>query len=274
MTAHDTSSADYQRRATRTPDIPTDPTYLPTLARRLVDGDAWHDIALEHDTIVARLHEQVRDAVQPHILAIVQAEQPLPSHRRHGTRAAYVVDRCRCEACRYAIVVYERARERKTRRGLVPYVDAQPVRGHLAMLSTEGIGWKRAARLAGVHTSVVHKIIYGAPDRNMGPSQRVRRRTAAAILTVKPTLDVIADGAYIPADATWALINWLLDKGATKAWIGRQIGQHGGALQLGRAQVTGANAKAIRRLVDDVRAGRVQIEGRRSRWDTREDKAA
>ena len=266
-------TTEYQRRANRRVVLPTDPHSLRQLARRLVDGTSWHTLAAEHGTIAARMHDQVREAVQPHVLALVEAEQPLPSHRRHGTKAAYVVDGCRCEACRYSLVVYERQRTLKQRRGLVPYVDADPIRAHLAWLSAEGIGWQRAARLAGVHNSVVHKIIYGDPSRAMAPSHRVRRRTAEKILAVQPTLDVIADGAYIPADATWALIGWLLDKGATKAWIARQIGQTGGGLQLGRRQVTGANAKAIRRLVDDVRLGHVAIEGRRSRWDSREDAA-
>lgn len=269
-----TASAEYQRRAARNPRIPADPDSLRALARRLVDGESWHTIAREHDTIAARVHEQIRDKVQTHVLAIVEAEQPLTSGRQHGTKAAYAIDCCRCEACRYSVVVYERERSRKHRRGLVPYIDAQPVRDHLAHLSEEGIGWQRAARLAGVHNGVVWKIIYGDSSRGMAPSKRVRRRTAEKLLAVRPTLDNVADGAYIDADVTWARIRYLLDQGATKAWIARQIGQHSGALQLGRRKVSAGNAKAVRDLYEAVMTGRVEVEGRRSRWEAREDEAA
>lgn len=261
------TTAEYQRRANRRVRIPDDPGSLARLARRLVDGESWHDLAREYGTIAARMQAQVREAVQPYCLALVEAEQPTGNHRRHGTRAMYYVGRCRCEPCRYACVTYERSRTRRHRRGLVPYVDADPVRAHLAWLSEEGIGWQRASRLAGLHNSVVWKLIYGCPSRGMGPSRRVRRSTAEAILAVQPTLDVIADGAYIPGEATWALVNWLLDKGASKTWIATQIaGRPTRALQLGRERVSGANAKAVRRLVNDVVAGRVQVQGKQSRW--------
>lgn len=172
--------------------------------------------------------------------------------RAHGTHACYVWgpgpgagEGCRCEPCRDAAAAYERERKRRV---APPYVAAGPVRRHLRWLSENGVGWKRAARTAGVPESTVWKLLYGDPQRGQKPSKRVRPATRDKLLAVRP--GDAADGAYVDATRTWEHIDTLLSRGWTKAAISRAIGQGGRALQLGRRQVTARHARAIAALLD------------------------
>lgn len=103
----------------------------------------------------------------------------------HGSRAAYVADRCRCRACRDDVATYMRDKSRQVKDGRwQPYVDADPVRAHVATLRAAGIGWRRIARIAGLNESVVWKLVHGDPARGLAARQRVRPATAAALLAV------------------------------------------------------------------------------------------
>lgn len=111
-------------------------------------------------------------------------EHKLARHE-HGTRACYVLDKCRCEPCTGA----NRTAASKIRRarayGIEAYVDAEAAREHIAVLQAAGLGWKRIASMARVPQSNVYAILYGRPDRNQGaPSPRCRKGTAEAILAV------------------------------------------------------------------------------------------
>jgi hypothetical protein len=120
--------------------------------------------------------------------------------RAHGTLARYVVDHCRCQPCRNANRVYENNRTRQIAYGRwQPYVNAEPVRAYARALMEFGIGSRRLAGLAGVPTGVMSKLIYGGPGTRP-PSRRVRPATAAKILAVKPSLELL--GATVSVDAT------------------------------------------------------------------------
>lgn len=268
------AKADQLHRWRNTAPVRTDPPFLSQIARRLVDGDSWDVIAAELGRTTRHVQDQVRDLVQPHCLQLLNVEQPPVSHRPHGSRAAYTIDGCRCEPCTYSGVVYERRRALKKRRGLQPYVDAEPVRQHVVELLEHGIGLKRIAKLSGVPHGSLAKLMYGDKVRGLAPSRRVRRRTADALLTVQPLLDHASDGAQVPADVTWARVRILLEKGATKTWIAQQIGYANPYLRIGTPTVTAATARAVRRLHKDVLTGHLEVQGRRSRWDTRQDVAA
>src|SRR5216684_3904682 len=112
--------------------------------------------------------------------------------RAHGTRARYVLGPgsgpgCRCAACTAA---NREAARRQTRLWAYghwhPYVGAGPVREHVGQLARSGVGWKRAAALAGVSTGAMSKLLYGGPG-DRPPSRRLRPETAAAILAVRPS---------------------------------------------------------------------------------------
>lgn len=167
--------------------------------------------------------------------------------REHGTSACYAWGPepgclpgrgCRCGPCTDARRQYDKTQRR---REAPAYVAAGPVREHIAFLSTEGLGWKTVAHAAGLHPSVVWKIVYGPADR--GPSKRVRHATAEKILAVTPADG--ADGSRIDAGPSWKIIRGLLAAGWTKAAISRAIGQDGKSLQLGTGQITRGNARAI-----------------------------
>lgn len=99
--------------------------------------------------------------------------------RPHGTRAKYVVERCRCPACRQANCDYQKRRER--RKAYEAWGDVEPalvpadeVREHLEFLSSVGIGLRTVARRTSLSRSTLQKL--------KRRTQRVRPRTANLIL--------------------------------------------------------------------------------------------
>lgn len=139
------------------------------------------------------------------------------SARAHGTRARYVVDRCRCDACRQANGDYQRWRARQQAYGRTPYVDAEPVRAHLRALSAAGLGWRRAAEQAGLATSVVSGLLYR--DR-----ARCRRRTARALLAVRAHPDRLGAAALVPAVGTQRRLQALVAIGWPQARLADRMG--------------------------------------------------
>lgn len=124
---------------------------------------------------------------------------PVANHQ-HGTRTAYVLDRCRCTPCSKANAAAENSRERQKAYGRYDrYVDAEPARVHLVELAAYGIGLKRVSKLSGVSNGSLTKIVYGTyasiqgPSRGRygkgdllrGPAKRVLRTTAERILAVE-----------------------------------------------------------------------------------------
>ncbi|HEY2269252.1 MAG TPA: hypothetical protein VGI96_42005, partial [Streptosporangiaceae bacterium] len=119
--------------------------------------------------------------------------------REHGTTARYVWGPdendipgmgCHCAACTEARRVAEGHRRRMKAYGQwQPFVDAEPARQHVRMLAAHGIGWKRAAELAGVSNGSMSKLLYGGPG-DRPPAKRIRPETEAKILAVRPSLDL------------------------------------------------------------------------------------
>lgn len=176
--------------------------------------------------------------------------------REHGTYACYsfgpepggdTSKGCRCDPCRAAVRDYERERRRRAEPA---YVSATPAREHVAWLSTQGVGLKQVAKMAGVSHGSLWKLVYGKrhADGSQVPSKRIRPEAAAAILAVTPSAG--AGGSRVPAGPVWADVQSLLARGWTKSKISAAIGQNGRGLQLGAELVTRRNAAAIRALLD------------------------
>jgi transcriptional regulator with XRE-family HTH domain len=123
------------------------------------------------------------------------------ANHQHGTRACYVLDACHCIPCTEANRVAENERTRLKAYGRYnKYVAAEHVRAHLRELGEYGIGLKRVAKLSGVSTGTLSKIMFGvyAPiegpsrgckgkgDRVREPSRRVLRSTAEKIYAIEP----------------------------------------------------------------------------------------
>lgn len=182
----------------------------------------------------------------------------LVSERPHGTYVKYVVDRCRCDACRTATREYERRRKQAHRDGNTPYVPAGPVREWVTYLQGCGVGAKRIAEVSGVSHGALSRLIHGTKDRP--PSRQVRRSTRDRILAVTPR--DAADSAKIDSAATWRLIGEMLDAGATRVSIARALGQTGQGLQLSEHLVRASTAAAVRDLHAAWHAGDVTLRTR------------
>ena len=186
------------------------------------------------------------------------------SAREHGTRARYVLGPdengtpgrpCRCSPCKLANrEAANHATRMKAYGRWQPDVDASAARKHLQMLAACGIGWKRAAVLAGIGNGTVSKILYGGPGERP-PTRRIRPETEAAILATLPSLDLLPGGVTVGATGTQRRIKALVATGWSQAKLAARLGMtpaNFGNLLHQRAQVTAATARAVRDLYDEL----------------------
>jgi len=135
----------------------------------------------------------------------------------HGTRAAYVRDRCRCTSCTTANTAASRAANRERAYGRwQPLTDAKPVNDHLVALRAAGIGVERIAELTGMSVSNIRTL--AASDRGHSPAaRRLRASTAARILSVNIADEYRAPHSQVDATGTrrrlqaLAAIGWPLE---------------------------------------------------------------
>lgn len=86
-------------------------------------------------------------------------------NHEHGTRLAYVLDRCRCPSCTTANRL-----EAKRRRTAIAYgrwtglIDAGPSREHIGHLRAAGLSLQRICSVSGVGYGTLAKIVYGDPS--------------------------------------------------------------------------------------------------------------
>jgi hypothetical protein len=107
-------------------------------------------------------------------------------------------------------------------RHLPPYVDAAPVRHHLAVLAETGVGYKRVAELAGLSPEVVRVIVDGRRGARAGQlPQRVTRDAAERILAVDA---IPATGYLVPATGARRRIQALTVMGWTQAHLAERLG--------------------------------------------------
>lgn len=172
------------------------------------------------------------------------------SHRAHGTRVKYVIDKCRCDDCREASRAAEAIRRRDRAYGIQSYIDAQPARDHVSALGQQGMGWKRVARTAGLSPSTVWKLMYGDPARGREPNKRIRPATAEAILSVE--LD-LADGARIDGLGVARRLQALVALGWSMSKLADCLGVHPTnftPIIHGRRDTTVGTDRAVRDLYD------------------------
>lgn len=152
------------------------------------------------------------------------------THHEHGTRTAYVLDRCKCRPCLDA-----NRREENTRRRAQLYgrydvgrVDAQPVREHIRELMAAGIGVKRIAKVSGVAVSTIGKVLYGDRSRNMPPRARVARHVHERIMAVQPGIPAMAAGASVDATGAHRRAQALIAIGWSMSRVGSMVGMESG----------------------------------------------
>lgn len=147
------------------------------------------------------------------------------STRLHGTYAKYKLDGCRCQPCREDEARYRANRARAIAYGTwQPYVDAEPVRAHVRTLGEFGIGWMRLARIANVPRGTVSKLLYGDPNRGMGPSKRLLPKNAFALLAIEPTIDNLGQAAPVNGTGTRRRLQALVAGGWPQTRLGDRLG--------------------------------------------------
>lgn len=126
------------------------------------------------------------------------------ANHQHGERATYVLDKCRCIPCTEANRATSNERTRLKAYGRYnKYVAAEHVRDHLRELGAYGIGLKQVAKLSGVSTGTLSKIVFGVyaetgtgGGRN-GPGIRVREPSRRVL---RSTAEKLYDVEAIPAN--------------------------------------------------------------------------
>ena len=172
--------------------------------------------------------------------------------REHGDRARYKAG-CRCTPCRSANSAYEDARYREKAYGrpTSALVDAGPARDHVRALIGEGLGTRRIASRAGVSRPQVQALLRGRPDRGTGPTRRIRRETAEALMSVDLES---AHGALLDASGVRRRLQALMAAGWTLAAIARRGDTFGTWLcqLLVADRVTASTARKVATLYDEL----------------------
>ena len=143
----------------------------------------------------------------------------------HGTRAAYVKDRCRCAPCTAANAAAWAATHRAQAFGQwEPFVEAAPIRDHIGQLREAGIGVDQIAKLAGTSTSHIRELAEpGQPDKP--PVHKVRPDTAKRILSIQATAANRAARSHLDARGTRRRVQALIATGWTHQQLAAQLGR-------------------------------------------------
>src|SRR6478609_4218213 len=165
----------------------------------------------------------------------------------HGTRTAYVSDRCGCTRCRAANRAAEEHRTAAIAVGRwSPYADAQPVREHLERLRQEGLGIERIAGLSNVSRGTVRRLLSYPSEPGERP-HRIRAATAQRLLALPVTAEVGSPRRVVAVGATRARIDALTAAGHSLTELARAIGKPLSSLRrsLSRRFVTAQTATAV-----------------------------
>jgi transcriptional regulator with XRE-family HTH domain len=134
-----------------------------------------------------------------------------------------------------------------------PFVDAEPVRNHMASLRDQGVTLKRIAKLSKVPWGTVTGLTYGA---NGYTQQVVRREIAAAILAVRPTWKDVADEAFVPGIGTTRRLQALVAVGFPAPYLATRLGMFdtymNKILRGERPRITARLARSVAALYDEL----------------------
>lgn len=147
--------------------------------------------------------------------------KPLPPH---GSLSRIKGHGCKCPTCRKASRDYTNTRTRLIAYGRwQPYVDAEPVRAHIRMLSSFGIGIQQTRVLAGMSNGSLSRLLYGRGEQR-GPSRRIRTETADRILAIRPSIDLAAPSALVDSTGTRRRLQGLVAIGWPQIELARHTG--------------------------------------------------
>lgn len=208
-------------------------------------------------------------------------------HRHDGSSTCYILHQCRCEVCTmaHARMTADRAKQKAYGRYSNGLVDVAPVREHMLLLGEFGIGYKRVAVLAGIGVTAARTVIWGRqePGPRKGEMQkRIKSSTASAILGVRPSVESLAGGAFVPARGVHRRVQALVSRGWSQSKIGARVGIEPGnfASMMSREKVTAATYRTVCEVYealwnvappedthpDKVAASRARRYARERRW--------
>ena len=168
---------------------------------------------------------------------------------RHGTRVAYVTDRCRCMACRAANRAAERNRTAALRNGCWrPFVDAEPAREHLELLRRHGVGLDQIVKISRTPKATIRRVL----REPVAAQLRIRIETAERVLAIQLSPEHLAPRSHVDATQTLSRIQALLDAGYSIPELARALGKAPVSLRrtLGRRTVTAHTAASVGNLYD------------------------
>ncbi|MDR6574321.1 plasmid maintenance system antidote protein VapI [Curtobacterium sp. 320] len=178
-----------------------------------------------------------------------------PDHKHGATRNCYNSHGCRCEDCTTSITNAQRdyRKAKAYGRWTSPLVDAEPAREHVQRLREYGIGVNRIGRIA--NFPMIGRLIYGpptAPGQPRVPLRRIDAEKARRILAVRPTIDLIADGARIPARGTHRRLQALVAHGWSQMRLSYELGLGPNEVNrlLRTSQVSGRTHRSVAQLFD------------------------
>ena len=177
----------------------------------------------------------------------------------HGTRAAYVLDRCRCAPCTAANTAQARRRSTAIAYGTWPgLVDADPVRAHLRALRADGLSLQRIAELSGVGQGTLSTLVYRTPASQPTPPARVRADTQRRLLAVRFDPASVAAGRRIDATGTRRRLQALTALGWSAACLTLHTDRTVRTLRrlLSADEVTAETARCVAALYEQLRTAR------------------
>lgn len=205
-------------------------TYENATASEARNWFSRHSCRKQEDAMVRSAYAAAREAL------IDRTPQPClhkQANHQHGTNAAYVLDKCRCQPCVDAKTAHVRNWIRQKAYGRYQrYVDARGPREHVRALMDAGVGLKRIQKISGVSQGALWKLVYGKrrPDGSQIPSIRVTRETAEKLYAIDPEWSgdalPLADGALDPAGTRLARthLRALVALGWSMSELGRRLG--------------------------------------------------
>jgi len=178
---------------------------------------------------------------------------------RHGTRVAYLADRCRCHHCRRA---NRRAEAERTRAIVMgrwePFVDARETREHLQLLRKYGVGIDRIGALSGVPRSTIRRLLAPVDLADRSHPRRIRPDIARRLLAIDCGDIVPARKSLVDAAPTHQRIAELTSDGYSPTELARKLGRTNASLRrtLARSVITLETAQAVALLHLELHAER------------------
>lgn len=160
------------------------------------------------------------------------------AQHRHGTRACYIRDECRCIRCVQANIDYESQRRRLIAEGeWRPFTDAAPVVAHLQALIEAGMQRKQVARQADVPISLINRLLPDQRGADGAPQLhgQLRPQFAQRLLAVRPPA-APRGATLIDATGTHRRLQALVAIGWPTAELSRRLGKRPGYLDALLAQ--------------------------------------